>query len=175
MKHNLKRPQKPTKKQVKSFFIYCLIVVLGNAIASAGASFFIVPSQFVMGGTTGLGIFVRNMITCYVSPSPGWTDWAVNITVYTVNIALFVLGAVLLGKKFALATGAGTVLYPAFMSLYNLIIDKIFKKKEEKKAQASVTRKYAWQMTEKEKREKEKEAQREAKMQERANRFKNRK
>ena len=57
--------------------------------------------------------------------------------------------------------------------LSNLIIGAIFKKKEAAKATASVTRKYAWQMTEKEKRAKEKEAQKEAKMKERANRFKN--
>ncbi|MDE6411528.1 MAG: YidC/Oxa1 family membrane protein insertase [Clostridia bacterium] len=54
----------------------------------------------------------------------------------------------------------------------NLIIGAIFKKKSEKKAAERVTRKYAWQMTEKEKREKEKEAKKEAKMKERANRFK---
>ena len=59
--------------------------------------------------------------------------------------------------------------------LSNLIIGRIFKKKEEKKATASITRKYAWQMTEKEKRAQAKEAEKEAKMQERANRFKNRK
>ena len=122
MKPKLKRPQKPTKKQVKSFLIYCLIVIVGNAIASAGATFFIVPSGFVMGGSTGVGIFVRNMISGHASAS--LTEWAVNITIYTLNIALFILGMVLLGKKFALATGAGTVLYPAFMSLYNLIINK---------------------------------------------------
>lgn len=122
MKLKLPKIQKPTKKQVKAFFIYCLIVIAGNAIASAGASFFIVPNKFVMGGTTGLGIFVRNMIDWYVGEM-SWTDWIVNIVVYTANIALFILGAVLLGKKFALATAAGTVLYPAFMSLYNLAND----------------------------------------------------
>ena len=57
----------------------------------------------------------------------------------------------------------------------NLIIGRVFKKKEQNRAKESVTRKYAWQMTEKEKRAKEKEAKKEAKMQERANRFKNRK
>ena len=56
--------------------------------------------------------------------------------------------------------------------LANLIIGAIFKKKAAKKATERVTRKYAWQMTEKEKRAKEKEAQKEAKMKERANRFK---
>ena len=57
--------------------------------------------------------------------------------------------------------------------LSNLIIGRIFKKKEEAKATASVTRKYAWQMTDKEKRAMEKEAKKEAKQKERASRFKN--
>ena len=57
----------------------------------------------------------------------------------------------------------------------NLIIGSIFKKKEAAAEKERVTRKYAWQLTEKEKREKEKQAKKEAKMQERANRFKNRK
>lgn len=118
--------KKPTKRQVKSFLLYCLIVLAGNAIASAGASFFIEPSGFVMGGTTGLGIFVRNMIEWYVKPTPGWTDWVVNIVIYTVNIALFIVGACLLGKKFAASVAAGTVLYPAFMSLYKLVPAKYY-------------------------------------------------
>lgn len=57
----------------------------------------------------------------------------------------------------------------------NLIIGSIFKKKEATAEKERVTRKYAWQLTEKEKREKEKQAKKEAKMQERAERFKNRK
>ena len=117
--------QKPTKRQVKSFLIYCLIVVAGNAIAAAGASFFVVPKGFVMGGTTGLGIFIRNMLADY-GITGNWTEWMVTITIYIVNIALFILGACLLGKKFALATGAGTLLYPAFMSLYNFIPEKYY-------------------------------------------------
>ena len=125
MKLQIKRPQKPTKRQVKSFLIYCLIVIAGNAIASAGATFFITPySEFVMGGSTGVGIFVRNMISGHVSQS--LENWAVNITIYTMNIGLFILGAALLGKKFAFATAAGTVLYPAFMSLYKFVDPKIY-------------------------------------------------
>ena len=57
----------------------------------------------------------------------------------------------------------------------NLIIGRIFKKKEETKAKERVTRKYAWQLTEKEKRAKEKEAKKEAKMQERVERSRKRK
>ncbi len=112
---------KPTKTQVKKFLIYCLIVLGGNALAAAGTAFFIEPNGLVMGGTTGVGIFVRNLLNKVSSADETLTSWIVNITVYTANIILFVIGAVLLGKKFAASTLAGTLLYPSFMSLYKLI------------------------------------------------------
>lgn len=113
--------KKPTKAQVKKFVRYCLIILAGNALAAAGSAFFIVPNGLVMGGTTGVGIFVRNLLSESGSVSEQWTNWIVNITVYTANILLFLIGAVLLGKRFAAATLAGTLLYPSFMSLYTLI------------------------------------------------------
>ena len=109
--------QKPTKQQILSFLKYALIVVMGNAICSAGSAFFIIPHGFIIGGTTGLGIFVRNLIAEDVV----WREWAVSITVYAANISLFLLGAFLLGRKFAAATLAGTLLYPSFLSVYKLI------------------------------------------------------
>ncbi len=112
---------KPTKSQVKRSLIYCFIVLFGNALAAAGTAFFIEPNGLVMGGTTGVGIFVRNLLAKYGSADENLTNWIVNITVYTANIILFVIGAVLLGKKFAASTLAGTLLYPSFMSLYKLI------------------------------------------------------
>lgn len=119
--------KKPTKQQVKSFLIYCLIVVAGNAIASAGAAFFIEPNGFVMGGTTGIGILIKNILANN-NVTGEWTSWVVTGTVYICNIALFILGACLLGKKFAAATAAGTILYPSFMSLFQLANDAYYKK-----------------------------------------------
>ena len=117
---------KPTKRQVEKFLLNLLFILLGNAITAAGAAFFIVPNGFAMGGTTGLGIFVRNLLTKYTAVGEEWRNWAVEITVYTANIALFILGAVLLGKNFAVATGAGTFLYPTFLSIYSPIQQAYF-------------------------------------------------
>ncbi len=121
MKFTKPKFTKPTKTQVKKFLIYCLIVLSGNALAAAGTAFFIEPNGLVMGGTTGVGIFVRNLLEKGGSADETLINWIVNITVYTANIILFVIGAVLLGKKFAASTLAGTLLYPSFMSLYKLI------------------------------------------------------
>lgn len=108
--------QKPNRKQVHRFLIHLLIVVAGNAVAASASAFFIIPNEFVMGGTTGIGILVRNLLH-------GDNEWAVTLTVYVANIGLFILGAFLLGKKFAAATLAGTVLYPSFLSLFTLVND----------------------------------------------------
>lgn len=118
----LPKLHKPTKKQVRKFIVYTLIIVLGNAIASAASAFFIVPNDFVMGGATGIGILVKNLLGDH--PFAGW---AVNITVYGVDIALFILGACLLGKKFAAGTLAGTVLYPSFLSVFKIANDAYMK------------------------------------------------
>lgn len=114
--------QKPTKKQVLAFLRYALIVVVGNAITASAAAFFISPNQFVMGGTTGLGIFVRNMLE-KAGKTGSLVDWAENITIYVANITLFIIGVCFLGKKFAAATLAGTLLYPSFKSLFKIIND----------------------------------------------------
>lgn len=107
----------PTKRQIKHLAAYSAFILLGNAIAAAATAFFVVPNGFVMGGTTGIGILVRNLLESN-GTTGDITDWAVNLTVYIANIALFIVGAVFMGKKYAAATLAGSLLYPAFMSAY---------------------------------------------------------
>ena len=113
--------KKPTKRQLLRFLLNSLVIVLGNMLAAGASAFFIIPNNFVMGGTTGIGIFMRNLI----APEAAWREWVVSITVYTANILLFAIGAILLGKQFAVATFAGTLLYPTFISVFNLANDAI--------------------------------------------------
>lgn len=114
----LPKLRKPTQKQVLKFIRYALIVVAGNCITAAASAFFLIPNNFVMGGTTGIGIFVRNMLA---NAGKNDSEWVVSVTVYIANIGLFLLGAFLLGKRFALATLAGTVLYPSFLSAFTAL------------------------------------------------------
>ncbi len=98
------------------FLLHSFIIVVGNAITASATAFFIIPYDFAMGGTTGLGIFMRHLL-----PTSDLSEWIVTITVYVANIILFAIGAALLGKKFALSTLAGTILYPTFMAIFGLI------------------------------------------------------
>lgn len=103
--------KRPTRQQVKRFIIYVLIVCVGNAMSAAASALFIIPNDFVMGGVTGIGILIRNLVSQE-------QEWIVEVTVYAVNGIFFIIGAILLGKKFALATLAGTLLYPTFLTVF---------------------------------------------------------
>lgn len=91
---------------------HILIVVLGNAIAATASACFILPNKLIMGGTTGIGIFVGHF----------WNENAVSIVTLIANIILYIVGVCLLGKKFAASTLMGTVLYPLFMGLFSMFM-----------------------------------------------------
>lgn len=89
-----------------------LCIVFGNAATAAGAAFFVVPNGLVVGGTTGIGVFVRHF----------FPDVSISMIVLILNIVLFTLGFLFLGKNFALKTLLGTLLYPGFMFVFERII-----------------------------------------------------
>ena len=78
--------QKPTKKQVLAFLRYAFIVVAGNAIIAVATAFFIEPNDFVMGGTTGLGILIKHLLE-QSGKTGAIVEWAVTITVYEIGRA----------------------------------------------------------------------------------------
>ena len=86
-------------------FTRMLGILLGNLIYAAAVVYFILPAGLITGGTTGLAIFMRHF-------------WGVpiNLFVCVFNAAMFVLGAAVLGKAFALTTLASTFVYPLFLS-----------------------------------------------------------
>lgn len=96
------------KKQAVSQMATTLIsVVLGNAILTFAVAAFILPSGLISGGVAGIGLIVRHFFAVNV-----------DVGVAAANVLLFIAGAVVLGKKFALTTLLSTFLYPAFLSLF---------------------------------------------------------
>ena len=79
--------KKPTKQQALKFIRYVVIILIANLLIAAGPAFFIIPGGFAMGGTAGIGIFVRSILP----ESLAWREWAVSITVYVINITLFII------------------------------------------------------------------------------------
>lgn len=85
-------------------------VLVGNAILAFTVAAFIVPHGVIMGGATGIGFTIAHYVPVDLS-----------IIIFIVNSILFVLGAAVLGKKFAVATIASTFIYPTFLSIVQKI------------------------------------------------------
>lgn len=94
------------KKHVNTVFG----VLVGNAILAFTVVAFIVPHGVIMGGATGIGLTIAHYVPVDLS-----------IIIFIVNSILFVLGAAVLGKKFAVATIASTFIYPTFLSIVQKI------------------------------------------------------
>lgn len=85
------------KKEAKT----ALMVIVGNGLLALGVAAFILPNDLVSGGITGLGLIAEH-----------WLGFDVGLGITVCNWVLFFVGALFLGKKFALSTLLATVVYP---------------------------------------------------------------
>lgn len=105
----------------KKLLFNILIVILGNFIYAAGVVFFILPSGLITGGTTGIAISINH-----------FTSLPVSYLIFGFNVAMFLLGLLILGRNFAITTLVSTFCYPfAFELLQKLagelqVTDDIF-------------------------------------------------
>ena len=82
------------------------LIVLGNAIYAAGVVLFILPSGLITGGTTGIALIVNH-----------FTGMQISTFVGVFNVAMFALGYLVLGRKFAMSTLVSTFSYPVMLGL----------------------------------------------------------
>ena len=82
-------------------------MVLGNAICAFSVTCFALPYNMVVSGVSGLGRIVNIL-----------TGFSVSAAVAVLNIALFIIGAAVLGKRFAATIALGTFAFPFFMSVF---------------------------------------------------------
>ncbi len=82
-------------------------MVVGNAICAFSVTCFALPYNMVVSGMSGIGRIV-NILTGY----------SVSAVVAVLNIALFIIGALVLGKRFAATIALGTFAFPFFMGIF---------------------------------------------------------
>ena len=87
-----------------------LIIIFGNFLYATGVVFFIMPTGLITGGTTGIAIFINHYIGLPVS-----------YFVLGFNVCMFLLGLLILGKKFAFTTLISTFCYPIALELLRKI------------------------------------------------------
>lgn len=96
-----------TRKKILEFFY----ITIGVAITSFGFSFFLNPKNLVIGGVSGVGILLKNFI-------PGFDP---ALTIFIINILLLFLGLFLLGKDFFVKTAYGSIIFPFFIFVFDII------------------------------------------------------
>ena len=86
------------------------MILLGNTVYCLAVVVFILPNSLITGGTTGLGLSMEHFF-----------GLPLNIFVWIFNVSMFILGAVVLGKAFALTTLVSSFYYPFILSIFEKI------------------------------------------------------
>lgn len=81
-------------------------ILAGNTAYAMAVTMFILPNGLITGGTTGLALFFYRQI-----------GLPVQVFVSVFNVAMFLVGAAVLGKTFALTTIVSTLYYPFILSV----------------------------------------------------------
>lgn len=87
-------------------------IVFGNALYSLAVALFLEPAGLVTGGATGIALAVGRL-----------TGLSASGILFLINMGMLAWGAVVLGRAFALNTLASSVLSPAFLALWEMLLD----------------------------------------------------
>ncbi len=101
------------RRDIIRFLKNTALVVFGTAILAFGTGLFIIPFNLVTGGSSGIGIILAR----FLKGVPLIGDWTADVYASVVVWILFILGAIFLGKQFALQTMLSTFVYPFFLGI----------------------------------------------------------
>ena len=97
---------------IKKAAVNCFYVVAGSALFSLSVNMFSVPNGIVQGGLAGVSIMI-NRIFPFIP---------VGLSVFTLNIPLFIIGYLRLGKGLVLRSIAATIVFTSFIDIGELFI-----------------------------------------------------
>ena len=94
------------KPHIRTRMIKLAMVVFGNLLYALSVTLFILPSNVISCGTTGIGLVLEHL-------------WNVPISgfVLVFNVIMLTLGWLVLGKGFAMTTVLSSLLYPVLLEI----------------------------------------------------------
>jgi len=87
-----------------------LLITLGTTVIAFGTAVFLIPFDLVAGGMSGIAIVIDKLVT--------WETLTVDLIITVETWLLFTIGAIVLGKSFALKTLLSTIVYPPCVTLF---------------------------------------------------------
>lgn len=98
-----------SKKRIKEF----IMINIGIFLVSFSFTFFLDKNNFIFGGVSGIGVILKNLLGEKVPSS---------LIILVVNLILLIIGWITLGKGFFFKTVLGTILFPVYSFLLELVI-----------------------------------------------------
>ncbi|MDE6586165.1 MAG: YitT family protein [Clostridia bacterium] len=114
----MKLKEKIDKKAALNFLKNYGVITLGCLIYSIGVSLFLDASRLASGGVTGIAIIINHVIR---ELSGGFT-LDTGIIIIILNMPLFILGFIFIGRKFIVSTVYSTVVSSLLIWLWNEIL-----------------------------------------------------
>lgn len=87
-----------------------LFILLGNATYAFAIAYFILPIGLITGGTTGIALTIQH-----------FSGLDITIFVSVFNLIMFLIGAYVLGMKFAMTTIVSSLVYPVFLKAFQYL------------------------------------------------------
>lgn len=96
-------------KSYKNIVNY-LLITLGTALSGFSVSCFLAPNNIIAGGVSGTSILICNFVPL-----------SIGVVSLLINVPVFILGVIKLGKLIGLATVYGTVMLSVFIDVFSYV------------------------------------------------------
>ena len=103
------------KKETYGMLIDVISVIAGTLIIALGVNLFILPSDILSGGVAGIAVALQPVF-----------HLPATLVINGLTIALFIVGAIVLGKQFAMKTILSTIVYPLFITVTHEMFANVF-------------------------------------------------
>ena len=88
-----------------------LSILIGNTLLAFGICAFVVPNGIMLGGSTGISLAIQHLLP----------EMRLSVISAIINGALFLLGLVFLGKKFAATSLLSTIIFPVILAVFEML------------------------------------------------------
>lgn len=83
------------------------LIIIGNLLLAFGLSTLVISNNIISGGVTGIGIVFNHL-----------SGLPIASVVAIINVILFIIGFIFVGKEFVLKTLLSSILFPVFLNFF---------------------------------------------------------
>ena len=83
-------------------------IVLGNMMIAFAVCAFVVPNDIMLGGSGGIALFVQQFLP----------EVRLSVISAVINVSLFLLGLIFMGRRFAATSLMSTIIYPIILAVF---------------------------------------------------------